>query len=326
MPLEAVQSGNFSKNLTDLYFHKPEVLLDEKVCKYVTENFTSLAAAGVGTVALVLLHIHAIKRVTKLPTSLETADKDQLQSLLEQADVSVGHWNGRRICFKGSSEQATFRQVSRRIEQLYSKSLEVMYTKQERASESMTIGALLSFINPLYFLGLFLLLPELNVRQEFQVRDAIEWRKKAYGQLNVLFENSQTQIDEHSRELTRAWDKALDKVSSWRGVPVTKDCRMLEKMVKNRSKIGTVPSARAFKAHVDGKNFVSRLHFGMGVLEYGAAVTSAVVLYLLTALFSSQSWRDSCKEKIVEEVRDLRLSALGVFNPAAAYNKLLKDE
>lgn len=219
---------------------------NEKVYNYVSENFTALALGGLGALALAYGSYKLIKHVTATPKYLETASKDQLERSLKNAKVSNGHWNGSQIRFEGETEKATFSQVSRRIEELYSASVDFMRKKQEtyewsqKPTKSKGIGLMGLVVSAPFMMaeGVVKTLasgrPELSSQEERRVRDAMEWRKNRYAQLSSLFKESQDQLNASSYLPTRLWDRTLDKLSSWREASLTRDNTIFQEMLKNR--------------------------------------------------------------------------------------------
>jgi hypothetical protein len=206
-------------------------VLSEKIYKYAVENGAWLALGGVTTVVLAFL----LKKARATPKYLETSNKDQLTKLLQKAKISNGHWNGNRICFEGQTEKATFSHVSRRIDEIYSESVMFMRIRHEnyKWSQEPTRFGIFMFIEA----GIKILSsrrPVLNAEEEARVRDAMAWREDRHAQLNALFQRSEEQMNKNGSSLGKLWNATLDKLSSWRAVPLKEDREIFQQMVKNR--------------------------------------------------------------------------------------------
>lgn len=220
--------------------------LNEKVYQYAAENFAWLALGGVTTIVLAYGSYKLIKEITATPKFLETVSKEQLAKQLDKAKVSNGHWNGNQICFDGESQKVTFSQVSKRIEEIYSESVNFMRKRQETYewSQKPTRPGLHG-ISGLVISAPFMMLeagakllasttPNLNAEEEQQVQDAMQWRKDRYAQLNTLFQQSQDQVNKNSSYIGKVWNRTLDKLGSWREISPKKDSEIFDQMVKAR--------------------------------------------------------------------------------------------
>lgn len=218
--------------------------LSEKVYKFVAANSNWLLLGSLSALVMGYGSYKLIKEVTATPEYLETADKEKLTELIQKATVSNNHWNGNQISFEGESQKATFSQVSAQIEEIYSKSVNFMRKRQDTYEWSQKPSHPLGFgLTGLLISAPFMLLesglktlssarPELNAEEEQQVRDAMHWRKERYAQLNDFFQQSQDHLNKNSSYLGKFWDKTLDKLGSWREVPLEKDLEILDQMIK----------------------------------------------------------------------------------------------
>jgi shikimate kinase len=73
--------------------------------------------------------------------------------------------------------------------------------------------------------------PKLSEEEEQQVQEAMKWRNDRYAQLSTLFQQNQDQINTNSSCLGKIWNKTLDKLGSWRAVPL-KDNEIFDQMIK----------------------------------------------------------------------------------------------
>lgn len=302
----------------------------EKIYNYVTGNWRLLAGVGVGILALGVI----IKLVRTPNEYLSTKDEHQLSAMLDYADVSAGHWNGSRIHFLGAREYTTFRDVANRIEQLYANSVEFMHKRQKtyewsqkptRPRLSEISGAIVSAPFTLaedalkYFSSGK---PELSEVEEAQVQKAMQWREKAYGQLNSLFAKSQTR----QNRLTGFWDNALDRVSSWRAKDISQDREILAQMVANRPIREPEPVVKTEEkpsvAVVEEKITPNRLTFAKEAIWNVARLVRDLALTVLYSIWIfSTSWKSniaSSARNVAEDFSNLRNAMLGIFSPESA--------
>lgn len=201
-------------------------------------------------------------RVVELPAlshTIKSAGREELLSLLSQARVSIGHWNGRRIQVEGYKGQMTFSEVAAQLEHHYLAIVEPMQLRQQRYEKESTSG-----IDPMpvkgkggMFLNLLLLpvtlplkaiadavcwattpYPEVSRLEEKKIDSALKWRNLMDNQLDSLFEKSQNELDRWSSiswagSIVRVWDAFLDQNSGWRN-GYGQDAKVLETMVENR--------------------------------------------------------------------------------------------
>ncbi len=203
----------------------------EEMSKYLHANAPTIAAVGLG-VGITALGIYGLHKImTAGSKSLQTTDRGALLKGLKKAEVTVGHWNGRHLNIEGLGV-ATFNQVSSCIEQLYLESVQFMrdrqesYDKTKRPKLSLVVSLLNAVVHALTPP------PQVTKNEEQQVRDAMKWQSETSVELNRLFETSQNQLNQTGK-LNRVWDRALDKISSWRALP-NNDTEILEAMVKQR--------------------------------------------------------------------------------------------
>jgi hypothetical protein len=302
----------------------------EKIYNYITSNILWCTALGLGAVALGYGAYSLVNRVKTPPKFLQTIDKQHLTSMLDNADVSVGHWNGSRISFTGQSEKATFRHIGSHIEQLYANSVEFMRErmrtyewsqKPTRPALSGISGALITAPFTILESGLKYLAsgkPVLSEVEEGRVRGAMQWREKAYGQLNSLFAKSQAQIG--------FWDKALDRVSSWRPKDISKDQEILTQMVANRPIREPAPVVKAEEKPpvdvVEEKIPPSRLTFAKESIWNVARLVRDLALTVLYSIWIfSTSWKSniaSSARNVADDFGNLRNAMIGIFSPESA--------
>lgn len=314
----------------------------EKVYNFVTGNLTWTAVATLGTVALGFTAYKLIKKMSTPPEFFYKADNDRLSQLgilLDHADVSVGHLNGSQIKFTNINDKATFRQVSNRIEQLYSKEVEVMREKQKTYewSQSETkpqgIGAAKLLSIPFMLVEaaaktFYTDRPRLTVDETAKVREAIEWRKSAYSLLDNLYKKSQDKLDadtSYTGKLARVWDKALNKVSTWRKTPILRDIELLNQMGTNAPapKIEILTGLKiASKAYENGNRFTSRALFGKEAIINVARIVRDIALTVFNAcLIFSRNWKDniiSSFQDVRNDFNDLGTATIGIFSPSRA--------
>jgi hypothetical protein len=269
-----------------------------------------------------------MNRVKTPPKFFQTIEKRELTSMLDHAEVSVGHWNGSRINFEGQREQATFRHVAAHIEQLYSNSVNFMRGRQktyewsQKSSKPFMPGigaAILSAPFMLVESGLKYLAsgkPELSEGEEVQVQDAMQWREKAYSQLNALFAKSQAKFG--------FWDKALDRVSTWREQDISKDREIFGQMVANRpvKPEPAKPEEKPPVAVVEEKITPSRLTFGKEVIWNVARLVRDIAFTILYSIWIfSASWKSNIAtsaQSVADDFSNLRNAMVGIFSPESA--------
>jgi hypothetical protein len=280
----------------------------EKIYNYITSNWHSLAGVGVG-----ILTLGALIKLVRMPNEyLETRDERQLSAMLDYADVSTGHWNGSRIHFFWVKEYATFSNVANRIEQLYANSIKFMRDRQESYESSQKpTKPLLSGVSGK---------PILSEIEEAQVQGAIQWRENAYGQLNALFAKSLTK----ENRFTRIWNRALDKVSSWKAKDTIKDQELLKQMVANRPIKQSEPVKPEEKPPVvvEEKITPSRLTFAKEAIWNVARLVRDLALTVLYSIWIfSTSWKSNIAtsaRNVAEDFSNLRNAMLGIFSPESA--------
>lgn len=185
------------------------------------------------------------KQIEGLPSlshKIKSADRNELLDLLKQAKVSVGHWNGRRICIEGYKGQMTFSEVARRVEDHYQAALEPMQLRQEKyKKESVSSfdpmpvrgkgGSILNililpFTAPLKALAdtacrMATPLPEVSRDEEKKIAPVLAWRRDVDSAMASLFAGSQNELNRRASRscfgsAASAWDSFLDWRSDWR--------------------------------------------------------------------------------------------------------------
>lgn len=308
-------------------------LTEEKIYNF---GYGKLTAIGLATVALGYGIYKIVKKMNTPPQFLEnTKSLSNLTRLLDHANVSAGHLNGSKISYFGMPEKASFRQVSNRIEQLYSQSVQGMRKKQETyewsQSETKPMGrgpggwlvslpfmAVESFAKTLSSGR-----PSLSADETMQVREAIECRKSAYYLLDNLYKKSQVQLDadtSYAGKIARIWDESLNKVSTWRKTSIIRDAELLNQMGTNPPVVEPVKVLTGLQlAHKES----SRLLFGKElVLSLAHIVRDIALTIFYTFWVFSGTWKDNISssfQDVRDDLGDFKVATIGVFSPSSAF-------
>ena len=130
---------------------------------------------------------------------IKNTDRGELLNILNQAKVSIGHWNGRKIQVEGYSGQITFSEIAAQIEKHYQAAVQPMQLRQINYEKKSV-----SSFNPMFMSGkgtIFINLiflpftapikvaadlaswattsyPEISEEEEKKIAPVLEWRKQ----------------------------------------------------------------------------------------------------------------------------------------------------
>ena len=190
---------------------------------------------------------------------LNNQSRDELLELLQGAEVSVGHWNGRRIQLPGFDKKETFSKVAGRVETLYQETLSPIQRRQKEYELNSKSGidlmpirgrhgllvnlALAPMLAPLKLAGdaicwITTPYPQVSEMEEKEIKPVLQWRRQVDGILNSLYGRSQKEIDRQALnscmgKVYRRWDSFLDRWSNWRNTH-WKDESTFQTMIENR--------------------------------------------------------------------------------------------
>ncbi|MFZ0566024.1 MAG: hypothetical protein WAM28_07560 [Chlamydiales bacterium] len=187
--------------------------------------------------------------------AVKNADQETLLNLLNNANVSVGHWNGRLISVPGYSGHITFSKFSSRVEEIYQETVYPMLEKfRLYITKRIPMHLLLPIQKPA-FMNYFLLLftvprflsgflesvphPIVSENEEKEITDMLRWRVKIDTEFNRLVENSQGEVDRLATEscnwrIIKIWDSILNTRKACENTNKV-DLQVLAKLVKARN-------------------------------------------------------------------------------------------
>lgn len=194
-------------------------------------------------------------------STVENADQKLLLSLLQNAQVSVGHLRGRFISVPGYSGQITFSKFLERVENLYQETLKPMQDRQNQYDLNSTSNidimpargrgglfinlALMPITLPAKVIGDVVCwtttpYPEVSEEEEKHIVPMLKWRKAIDAEFDYLVSTSQHKIEclaakSCAWKIARYWDAFLNTEGACQNIH-TNDENTLADMIETRKK------------------------------------------------------------------------------------------